>query len=522
VPLLLAGLQLSQARLVRSGNFFGYDEWTVLGLVSRGIVDTPYAQRPLSLLWALPAAALPGPSFAPFVALREVYLFLTGLLVYRIARSLDPSRPLLAFLAGGIAVLWTPADLARLAVVEGVLYCGIALGATLSIAALLEGCLRRRRSLLVLAGLLALVSGLSYEATLPLLAAAPLLLLCAPRQGERAPAGWLLAFEGTVGLGIALALLPLALGGGESYQAALGPDARPTAVAARLLLQLRLHFGPLWPGWAGGVWGSGAAIAAVAFAVLGAVAARAARPRATGTPPWRLAGVGLFLACAGYGVLLLSASQAGAWRTQALSRPGAALCLAALAVAVGELVPRGRTLVSLGLGTWIAAVGTARLAEMQRSWDATSLYRPQMAMLSALVEAVPDVREDSLIVVLDERRSWRASFSFHHAAELLYQGRAGGLVWGLPTLMFPAYFGAPGIRVDPIESVQRSWGARPRLFPYEAIVVVRYGVAGLRVEEAWPSELPPLPPSARYQPASRIRDLVGGIPGRRALYSLGP
>jgi hypothetical protein len=48
----------AQFAWVQSTNFWGSDEWLHLSLTSRGIIDFPYANRPLMLLWSLPAALL--------------------------------------------------------------------------------------------------------------------------------------------------------------------------------------------------------------------------------------------------------------------------------------------------------------------------------------------------------------------------------------------------------------------------------------------------------------------------------
>ena len=59
VPVLgILALFAAQYALIRDTNFQGADEWLHLSLLSRGIIDFPYANRPLMLLWSLPAMAV--------------------------------------------------------------------------------------------------------------------------------------------------------------------------------------------------------------------------------------------------------------------------------------------------------------------------------------------------------------------------------------------------------------------------------------------------------------------------------
>ncbi|MEE8384876.1 MAG: hypothetical protein V3S01_03050 [Dehalococcoidia bacterium] len=66
VLLGLAAVFWAQFAWVQSTNFWGSDEWLHLSLTSRGIIDFPYANRPLMLLWSLPAALLVPNSLGAF------------------------------------------------------------------------------------------------------------------------------------------------------------------------------------------------------------------------------------------------------------------------------------------------------------------------------------------------------------------------------------------------------------------------------------------------------------------------
>ena len=56
----------AQYHLVRDTNFQGADEWLHLSLLSHRIIDFPYANRPLMLLWSLPPAILSPHSLRAF------------------------------------------------------------------------------------------------------------------------------------------------------------------------------------------------------------------------------------------------------------------------------------------------------------------------------------------------------------------------------------------------------------------------------------------------------------------------
>lgn len=524
---LLLPVLWAHARCVAPTNFYGYDEWTVLSLVSRGVIDIPYANRPLALLWALPAPLIEANSFAPFVTLRWVYLWLAALLVCWISLRIAPGRPLLAFLAGVVVVVWSPSDYARLTVVEGVLYAGITLGMLLSLALFVESWTRRSVPLLVAASALALVSGRCYEATLLVLVGSPALLLAAAARPWRALLRWVLVYEAWILFGLALAVAPLMVpSGGSAYQDSYGLDVQPRAVLGRLAQQYGLHFGAL-------VHPSLAEMQAHWIPVLVAVGVFLA----AGLAWWRLVkpadeprgdlrilvAAAVLLTGAGYVVQLVTGRVPGAWRAQFLSAPGAGWLLAGVALALGERLRRRGELLTLVLFAWLVAVGTARVAGMQQRWEGASFYALQTRLLGELVASVQDTQPHTLVMLLDESRSWRASFSFQHAVEYLYRGNAIGIVVGLPPAMLPAFFTPQGVVSEPIPVVRDAWRSPVQLFRHDQIVVVRRSREGpCQVLDEWPPEMPPLPAGATYAPRARLRAASQAIPQRHALGSLGP
>jgi hypothetical protein len=514
----------SQLAWVKPTNFYGFDEWTVLSLLSRGIVDIPYANRPLELIWGAPGAWLAPYSFQPWAVLYWIYAWLSGFLVYLVGRRIAPARPFLALLAGVFAIAWAPTDYARLSAVERLLYGGITLGMLLAIALYLESWLRRSVFLLALSLAACVVAGRSYEGTLPVLLLAPALLLFRREQAARPLRAWVLAWEATVALTLWLALWPALFPSDDpSYQAGFELDLSAWRVLRRIALQYWLHLGPLVTTPAHELLAGAIAIAIAVFlaaAFLWGRAAPADEPATTRLAPLML--LGFALAGAGYSALALTERGSHSWRMQFLSAPGAALLLAALVSKLSDVAgPRRARAVAAVLSAWVIAVGTGRSVAMQRVLDAQSYYGPQTQLLRQLTAVAPDLEPHTLVVLLDQTGAWRADFGFRHAVELLYGSHASGYVWNVWEGMFPTAFGAEAVLCEPWSSIRSAWGALPSRHRYDEIVVVRAGRAdGVSVLEVWPSELPPLPPGARYEPRARIRALSAPIAARRALDSL--
>lgn len=514
----LAAIVTTQAAWIPATNFTGFDEWLIVDLVSRGIIDVPHGNRPVHLLWLLPAAFAPG-SLKPYVVLHWAYTLFSGALAFLICRRLAPGHPLLWFSTAVFSVVWGPGDLARLSTLERVGYTAFECATLLAIWLLVESWKLRSTPVLAFGILAAFLAARSYEAVVPLLACAPLLLAWPRRErGDGRFRNWVFAWEGVIALAIVLIVLPRFLPSDVmAYQLhVLGLDMHPIRVASRLKDQYLFHLAPLVVSPL-----SELAISAVPIAVAVFLASLAAWNRlmrgAPGGPESRafLARamlVGLAWAGLGYGILVLTPSQPTGLRMQFLSAPGIALLLAGSAALLATFAPFRRRAAVVGLlGAWIVAVGTGRSLAMQKTWDAGSAYPAQRRMLSELTRQVPDVERNTLIVLIDDGRVWRATYGFHHAVSYLYERRASGCIWGAWNALYPARFSAAGIVLEPWPSLRKPWGVAPTLHRWDETLVVRHGQDGaVEVLSQWPAHLPPLPPGATYAPQSRI--VRGGPP----------
>ena len=507
----------SQFAWVRPTNFGGMDEWLYISLASRGVLDIPYANRPFVLLWTVPAAVLRPHDLWSFYLVHAAYLTLSGWLLFLLVRRLSPSRPLLAFLAGVFGATWAPLDFLRLDTVLTTGYSGFTFATLLALCLFTESWVRQRPVLLALAGLLALAAARGFEGVLPLLIAAPVLLLWTGAEKSRRLAFWVLAWEGLMLLAAALVLVPLLRPGPGSYQtSALKLDLHPGAVAGRLLQQYGYHLLPLVSSPPRELADRAVPIAAATFlAAFALVAARAMPAREDGRGRRELAllaALGLLLAGLGYAPFVASASIHTAARTQFLSAPGIGLFLAALFILVASARPRwGRPALAL-LGAWVVAVGAGRTVAMQRDWDASrSAYPRQRQALAQLTARVPDTKPNTLIVLIDDAGGWPATFTFRHAVDYLYDGRALGYVSRAIDFLYPTYFLPTGVLCDPWPAIRSSWHVAPTLHRYDQIVVAHVATDGsLDVLPDWPADrLPALPAGARYDPEARI---VRGTP----------
>jgi hypothetical protein len=151
-----------------AANFYGFDEWLILSLVSRGIVSFPYANRPLMLAWNLPRTSGQNPLGAYYV-LHGTYLALSGVVVFLLVRRLAPRRPGLAWLAGAFAATWAPRDRLRLDTIQMLAYSGFMVGMLLSLLLLVEWWRSAKWLALATGCVLALATARGYEGVFPLL-----------------------------------------------------------------------------------------------------------------------------------------------------------------------------------------------------------------------------------------------------------------------------------------------------------------------------------------------------------------
>src|SRR5215468_7264623 len=79
---LLLVLTAALFAFVRATNFRGFDEWLIFSLLSRHILDFPYANRPLCLIWAWPAWRLAPGELWTFRLVHALWIGLTGVVVF--------------------------------------------------------------------------------------------------------------------------------------------------------------------------------------------------------------------------------------------------------------------------------------------------------------------------------------------------------------------------------------------------------------------------------------------------------
>ena len=506
--LAIAAVALWQQSLISASNFGGADEWLYLDLTSRGVLGIPYAHRPLVLFWhALPARLWPG-SLAAFWAFAGLYRLGTGLLTAALALRLAPGRLRLAMAAGAFTVAWTPLDHLRL---DAVLICGyegVTFGTMAAILLWAESWRRRSAWLLFAAVLLASVAALSVESVIPVLALAPLVCWRPPREEGRRFAGWTLAWETVVVLGVAHAAWP-ALTRQPSYQmGALGLDPSPWRTAARLLelfgMQLRPLFGPLPPLPLNAVAPAVAAFAAGYAALRGDATAEEGSRRRT----LRALAIGLLLAAAAHATMALVSTIRTPARTQIVSGPGMGIALAAGIALMADLLPRRwRTLLAGTAGAWIVACGTGRVVAMQAEWDGSrSLFPVQARTLASLTAAAPALLPGTALLLLEDSvPAWPMTFTFRHAVRYLYGDGVVGEVIGANDFLYPSRFTSAGLLVTPLPAICAEWQVRPSFHPWDSMVVARRRADGsVAVLPEWPAELPALPATAHYTPRRRI------------------
>jgi hypothetical protein len=508
LPLLV----LTQIAWIPCTNFDGFDDWPIIDISSRGILDAPNANRPLAYLWLLPNHWLGLHRLGFFAFLYLVYWSAGAWLVYALVRRLAPERQRLALLTASLFVVWAPGDLYRLNTVGRALYAGFAVGALAALALLVESWLRRNRLLLGAAALVAFVAVRSYEGTLPILAGGWLLLFVARDRGGRL-LPWLAAWTASLVAAAALAVRPALLGGPEaSYQlSVLGVTYSPWELGRRLFLQYAYHLVPLVNKPLSELLVPAVPAALIVFAALLVWGgATEGGDHDHGPDEWRwllkAAGLGLAFAGLGYGLVVVGSAAPTALRLQFLSAPGIALALAAAACLASAALPLPWRRAGVAVAcAWVVAVGTGRTLAMQQIWDAESFHPRQQALLESLAHQAPDVVPGTLLVLLDGRRAWPATFGFHHAVRYLYQGRALGMVFGAWDALYPATFTAAGVEREPWPMLREAWGERPGRIPYDHVVAVRASPAGqATILREWPPELPALPAGKRYAPESRI------------------
>jgi hypothetical protein len=524
----IAALGAASFAWLRPTSFRGYDEWLIFWMLSRGHISFPHAERPLGLVWHLPAWAIAPDRLWGFLLVHAAWLTLVGILTFLLVGRLLPEGAMTAFLAGAFAVAWMPSEETRVACVQMILYSGATAGVLVAAWLLVEAWPGRRLALLATALLAGGVTALSIEATLPLLGLASLLLLgLGPRRDRGRCLVWVAGALALVMAAGARLLVPMLGGRGPSYQTGVPVAVRtPRGTLRQIGLQLQHHLLPL------GTPPEGLAQAGVAIAVLVFVGGFALtlrrRPPAGGAPePGRrvlllTAVVGLAAAALGYLPFALSRAIRGPERTEFLAAPGIAVLLAALiALAVSLLPARARPAVACLLGAWIVAVGTGRTLAQQRHYRDAGVYAGQRRMLRQLAALAPGLEPHSLVVLLQSERAWTLQFSGVKAIEYLYEGQARGFVAGTFPVLFETRFEPDGVVSEPAAALRAGWGESVERYRYEEVLVFAEDPSGrLALLESWPEkDLGALPPGAAYAPRPRIRP---DVPASRRFAILDP
>jgi hypothetical protein len=232
------------------------------------------------------------------------------------------------------------------------------------------------------------------------------------------------------------------------------------------------------------------------------------RTRAAGRAAIVMAALtGAIGAALGYLPFVASPAVRGPVRTEFLSAPGVAVLLAAVVALATSCLPRRlRPLPACVLGAWVVAVGTGRTVGLQERWNHESRYGAQRRTLLELTALVPDVQPHSFLVVLQEGSAWPFDFAFNHAIDYLYEGRARGHVTDSNPLFYETRFEPDAIVWEPLPALRRAWDEPVTRFAYDECLVLREDRRGrLSLVDAWPNDLPPLPPGARYEPRRRMR-----------------
>jgi len=503
--------------LVNPYNFTGWDEWLYLDLVSRGLVSFPHSNRPLALLFVLPAAWLSPGSFLGFHWLHLAYTAGTGVVTWAFARRLVPGD-LLPLAAGTIAAVWAPADDLRLATVLTSVAAGVAFGASAALVLFAASWRLGRQVLLWASGALAFVVVRSYEPTVVLLAGAPLAMILIPPARPGRGRTWLLVFGGWIAVAAMLAAVrPGDARPGELYQDAAVLDPNPPAVVSRLAGQFDALVRPAF--LPGAIRTAPPVLAAPLLFLIAAITLGWFRSDGSeSTPrPGRVLAAGIAWTTLGLLPFCLSPVFRPGSRSQFLCALGVGItCAALLGLATRRFARPSRVALIAACAGWLVLVGAARTATMQDAWSREGAWPRQSALLSRLRQVCPDLRPGTLLILLDRTGAFDSTFAFRHAIRLRYGGHAIGWVASAAVgdLFYPTVVRGDGIHVDVWPMHQRAWGEKPQVFqPRETVVVFADAAGHVSLVERWPANvLGPLPAGADYAPAERIVDVVPSTP----------
>lgn len=501
-------IELSQLHPGWEGFLYPYDS-------SRRFMSVPFHA----------AYLLSNGSYLPLHLIFGLFVFLTGWLTWMLVKRLFPNAPLLAFIAGSLALIHgadlstntTPMIVVRQSVVA-------LLGAAV--------CFRigwewRRLWLLVPAALLQALSLWTYEPGLLLLAAIPTIIWNGRRDFHRWLA-WTAAWSVVPALFVASLVQRYLVEGTSSYQSAkLASQFDPIVAATGLpkLLYRGVAFWA-WPipwyrtqmqGCAGDVW-SRIAPALLAGTALFAVLALLLRKQSSSdrSVPWTKALTLATICVALAYVPFLALGDVGAWRTQFYAAPPAAILLALAFTGLDAIaVARGRLAVLLATAVAASGMFVGLVSQLDMSYR----WRIHRLVMDGIVREAPRLRDDTLVVLSNVPTGFPYAvcdnaapvdpfldtFWFNSALRVLYPGaKIAGVYWR-SDLSSPGaieyQFDESGARLRRSNTI-----TTPDRVPYDRIVAFHYDQrSGSHLMEQFPAgEIPGSRASGSYAPRARI------------------
>jgi hypothetical protein len=166
----------------------------------------------------------------------------------------------------------------------------------------------------------------------------------------------------------------------------------------------------------------------------------------------------------------------------------------------------------------VVVVGSARTLLLQSTWDRIGLFPAQSSLLRQLVQIAPDLRPNSLVILVAGSRVFPEVFTFRHALDLLYGPKVAGFVLGAHDFLYTTRFAADAVSAEPWPIIRGPWEVDATRHRYDETLAVELLASGeLRLLESWPPSLPALPEGARYTPRDRRLAASADRPARALL-----
>lgn len=453
-----------------------------VSLVPAGSYNETHRLRPFDgVVFAL-GHRLSADSFRGLSVLLIAIFAAKGLVAFALFRRLLPGQRGLSLVAAGVVVVY-PADsglmLLRFAHVHLALTCGL-----LAVLLLLLLAERWRLWFVPLMWLAALFSIGTYEASAPLLVAAPALLLLRTRDRPTSVRRLCLAWYAPI-VGFVVWALVSSVGkqGDVAQQDQLlrslsWSDAIDHGVPA-LLRGYRWHFWDAWSNAVTSVYRNPSAL--IAGVLVGAAFFFVAWRCETGDEP-RARRRDLAVACVvglvalglGYVAYAMLPSHRDLTDRLQTAAPGAGLAVTTLVALV--FARRGTVLV---VGSCLLAVAAASALQQNRSW--VDVKTTQDHLVSQLVERAPAfTRPDTAVIVVDDTGALATDYSFQYPGVLASRVRQLYRAPGLDVVLcYPGHTFAWGCTLDP-DGADVTYAGTPQgpTFRYSRAVFVEYDLDG--------------------------------------------